>query len=92
LLLKNWQNSLKCTYCGYLYDGILDICPHCGGKKQGKARGMWICKVCGHPNNDILRACERCRAFRGEPSQEEVRRRRTEQQESDMWDEDQGLM
>jgi len=53
---------------------------------------MWVCKACGHPNNDMLRVCERCRAFGGEPSEEEVRRRRTEQQESDMWDEDQGLM
>jgi len=53
---------------------------------------MWTCKVCRHLNKDESKICEQCRALRVEPSEEEIRRRRTEQQESDMWDEDQGLM
>lgn len=53
---------------------------------------MWICKICGHLNNYMLRECEQCRALRLEPTEEEIRRRNTEWQESDMWDEDQGLM
>ena len=25
--------KVRCEYCGVLFDGTLDVCPHCGGKR-----------------------------------------------------------
>jgi rRNA maturation endonuclease Nob1 len=56
---------------------------------------MWTCENCKHLNTDESRVCERCGMPKVDSEHRRVQREseeEMEQIESDMWDEDQGLM
>jgi hypothetical protein len=33
-VIKEVIVKVRCSYCGNTYDEVLDICPHCGGRKR----------------------------------------------------------
>ena len=56
---------------------------------------MWKCENCNHLNDDESEVCERCGTLKHESEYRRHSREHDEEMEqieSDMWDEDQGLM
>lgn len=56
---------------------------------------MWTCEDCNHLDSDESEVCERCGMSKVDSENRRVQREseaEMEETESDMWDEDQGLM
>lgn len=56
---------------------------------------VWKCENCNHLNRDESQVCEHCGMSKVESERRRIQREseeEMEQTESDMWDEDQGLM